>query len=66
MFLLSCHEGNYVVAVDSFLIRFRQFYFLTQSDDFAKAIAFAWRPFLLILKLPDFSSIGCFSQRVFA
>ena len=39
---------------------------MTQNDDFAKAIAFAWTPFLLILKLPDFSSIGCFSQRVFA
>ena len=66
MFLLSCHEGNYVVAEDSFLIRFRQFYFLTQSDDFANAIAFAWRPFLPIFKLSHFSNIRCFLGRVFA
>ena len=26
------------MAVDSFFICFKQFYFLTQSDDFAKAI----------------------------
>ena len=32
------------MLVDSFVICFWQFYFLTQSDDFAKAIAFASRP----------------------
>ena len=54
-----------MVAVDSFLICFRQFYVLTQSDDFAKAIAFAWRPFLSIFKLSHFSSIRCFLERFF-
>ena len=28
--------------------------FLTQSDDFGKAIAFAWRPFLPIFKMVSF------------
>ena len=37
-----------------FLIRLREFYFLTKSDDFAKAIAFAWRPFLGIIKIVSF------------
>ena len=31
--------NNYIASVDSFFIRFREFYFLTQNDDFAKAIA---------------------------
>ena len=39
------------MAGDSFLICFRQFYFLTLSEDFAKAIAFAWRPFFPIFKM---------------
>ena len=59
--------NNYIVAVDSFLIRFREFYFLTQNDDFAKmAIAFALRPFLPIFKLSHFSNITCFLKRFFA
>ena len=33
--------NNYTVFLDSFLICFWQLYFLTQSDDFAKAIVFA-------------------------
>ena len=36
------------MSVDSFMICFRQLYFLTQTDEFAKAIAFSWRPFLPI------------------
>ena len=40
-----------ILCVGSFLICFWQFYFLTQSDDFGKAIAFAWRPFLPIFKM---------------
>ena len=42
------------MLVDMFLMRFREFYFLTESDDFAKAIAFAWRPFLRIIKMLSF------------
>ena len=42
------------MLVGSFLIRFREFYFLTESDDFAKAIGFAWRPFLPIIKIVPF------------
>ena len=42
------------MLVDSFLIRFRQFYFLTESDDFANAIALAWRPLLPIFKMLSF------------
>ena len=42
------------MLLDSFLIFFRQFHFLTSSKDFAKAIAFAWRPFLGIIKLVSF------------
>ena len=53
------------MAVYSFLICFRQFYFLTQSDDFAKAIAFALRPFLPIFKLCHFWSIKGFLERFF-
>ena len=51
------------MAVDSFLICFREFYFLTQSDDFAKAIAFALRPILPIYNLSNFSNIRCFLKR---
>ena len=29
----------------SFLTCLREFYFLTERDDFGKGIAFAWRPF---------------------
>ena len=54
------------MTVDSFLICLREFYFLTQSDDFAKAIAFAWRPFLAIFKLSHFLNIRCFLGRFFA
>ena len=39
------------MLVDLFLIIVRQFYFLTESDDFAKAIAFVWGPLLPIFKM---------------
>ena len=42
---------------DSFFICFWEFYFLTQTHDFAKPIAIAWRPFLQIFKMPHFSKI---------
>ena len=48
------HKKNYILCVGSFLIYFWQFYFLTQSDDFGKAIAFARRPFLPIFKMVSF------------
>ena len=58
--------NNYIVPVETFLICLREFHFLTQSDDSAKAIAFAWRPFLPIFKLSHFSNITCFLKRFFA
>ena len=54
------------MAVDSFLICLGQFYFLTQSDDFAKAIAFAMRPFLPIFKLSHFSNKRVLQQQYFS
>ena len=52
--------------VESFLICFRQFNFLTESYDFSKAIAFAWRPFLSIFKLVSFLEYEVFFKRFFA
>ena len=49
----------------TFLMCFRQFYFLTQSDDFAKAIAFALRPFLPIFELSHFWNIRSFLKGFF-
>ena len=54
------------MAVDSFWIRFREFYYLTKNDDFAKAIAFVLRPFLPKFKLSHFSNIRCFLEPFFA
>ena len=54
------------MAVETFLICLREFDFLTQSDDFARAIAFAWRPFLPLFKLSHFSNIRSFLKRFFA
>ena len=51
------------MLLNSFLIRFREFYFLTPSDDFAKAKAFAWRPFLPIVKMVSYLNITCFFER---
>ena len=53
------------MSVDSFFICFWQFYFLPQSDDFAKSIAFAWRPFLLIFKMLSFFEYYLFFKAVF-
>ena len=58
-------QTNYIESLDSFLISFREFYFLTQSDDFAKAIAFAWRPFLPIFKILSFFEYWLFFRAVF-
>ena len=35
---------------------------MTQSDDFAKSIAFAWWPFLAIFKMLSFFNISCFLE----
>ena len=53
------------MSVDWFLICFCQFYFLTQIDDFAKAIAFAWRPFLPRLKMVPFFEYQVLFKAVF-
>ena len=42
------------MIIGSFLVCFVQFYFLTQTDDFAKAIAHGWGPFLSIFKMVSF------------
>ena len=49
---------------ETFFTRFREFYFLTQTEYFAWAIAFAKWPFLAILKM--LSNISCFLERFFA
>ena len=55
------------MLVDSFLMCFRQFYFLTQSDDFVKAIAFAWRQLLANNQNSVvFLNIRCFFEQLFA
>ena len=48
-----CIEQIYVF-VETFLACFRQFYFLTQTEYFAWAIAFALWPFLAIFKMLSF------------
>ena len=50
----SFAKNWYNVHLDSFLICFWQFYILFQSDYLAKALAFAWRPFLSIFKMVSF------------
>ena len=44
---------SFILSVDSLLICFWQFYFLTQSTgkDFAMGVGFEWRPFLPTLKM---------------
>ena len=51
------------MLVDSFLICCREFYSLTQSYDFAKAIGFALRPFCQYSNWRHFSNIRCFFER---
>ena len=47
-------ENSFNVFVETFLACLKQFYFLTQSEYFAWAIAFALRPFLAIFKMLSF------------
>ena len=44
-------QNNSDVFVETFFACFRQFYFLTQTEYFAWAIAFALWPFLAIFKM---------------
>ena len=44
---------------------FFHFSFFTQSDDFAKAIAFAWWPFLAIFKILSFFEYKLLFRAVF-
>ena len=46
--------NNLNVFVQTFFACFRQFYFLTQTEYFAWAIAFALWPFLAIFKMLSF------------
>ena len=51
------------MIVESFYICFRQFYFLTQSYDYLKAIGFALRPFFANIQIGVISRIlGVFSS----
>ena len=54
------------MLIEEFFACFRQFYFLTQNDHFAKAIAFALGPFFQFLKSSHFSKIKRFLERFFA
>ena len=47
-------ENNFNVFVERFFACFRQLYFLTQTEYFAWAIAFASWPFLAIFKMLSF------------
>ena len=53
------------MLIESFFMCFVQFYFLTQTDDFAKAIAHGWRPFLPIFKMISFFEYLIFFKAVF-
>ena len=52
-------------VVEMFLACFMHFYFLTQSDDFSKSIAFAWWPFFPIFKMLSFCEYWLFFGAVF-
>ena len=53
-FELSFAENNFNVFVETFFACFRQLYFLTQTEYFSWAIAFALWPFLVIFKMLSF------------
>ena len=48
------HRTTVMCIVETFFACFRQFYFLTQTEYFAWAIAFALWPFLAIFKMLSF------------
>ena len=53
------------MVIESFLVCIVQFYFLTQTDHVAKAIAHGWRPFLPIFKMVSFFEYLIFLKAVF-
>ena len=57
--------NNCNMFVETFFACFRQFYFLTESEYFAWAIAFALWPTLAIFKMISFSNISRFFGAVF-
>ena len=54
------------VLMEEFFACFRQFYFLTQTDHFSKAIVFALSRFFQFSKSSHFSNINCFLKPFFA
>ena len=58
-------QNVYNVLVEPFFACFRQFYFLTQTDHFAKAIALALWPFFQFLISSHFSNIKYFLEPFF-
>ena len=54
------------VLIEEFFPCFRQFYFLTQNDQFAKAIAFVLWPVFQFSKSSHFSKIKRFMEPFFA
>ena len=56
-------QNNSKLLAESFLARFWSFEFLSQTDHFAKSIAFARWP---IFKMVSFWNIWCFFKRFFA
>ena len=59
------HKTNTNVFVETFLACFRQFYFLSQTEYFAWAIAFLLWPFLAIFKMLSFFEYKLFYRAVF-
>ena len=58
-------QNNFNRAIETFFACFRQFQFLTQTEYFACAIAFALWPFLAIFKMLSFFEYKLFFRAVF-
>ena len=59
-------QNNFNVFVETFFACFRQFYFLTQTEQFIWAIDFALWPFLAIFEMLSFFEYKLFFQPFFA
>ena len=59
-------KNNFNVFLETFLACFRQFYFLTQTEYFAWAIAFALWPFLAIFEMLSFFEYYLFFRPFFS
>ena len=61
-------QNNSNMIKESFLACFFEFYFLTQTDRFAKTTAFAWWPIFKIVSflnyLVSFQAVFCTEQRL--